>query len=122
MGGRKKARAEKRRNARKEQESELGVYEAHITALQKSRLARMPQELKPEIALLRALVDDCLRRMEESREEEQRKNQFNAALAALQRLFTAMRTQNAQSKAAAEKPDLFEETLSWVQAELGLEG
>src|SRR5574338_442968 len=120
MGRRKKPRAARGGNARGEGQSGLGVYEAHISPLQRRRLAGMPPGPEPEIQLLRVLVDDCLRRMKESRDEEQRKDLFAATLTALQRMFRAMRTRKALP--GALEPDLLDESVEWIQAELGLEG
>lgn len=119
MGRGKKLRPAARK-ARPEKPGDLGVYEAHISAMQRQRLARMSPGLDPEVQLLRAFVDDCLRRMEESQDEEQRRGHRNAAMTALQRLFTAVRLRDARPKAKAA--DLLDDALQWVQAELGLEG
>lgn len=100
---------------------EFGVYAAHISALQKSRLAQMPLELGPEIHMLRALVDDSLRRMENCEDEELRLKLFKAALAAMQRLLSALRAQRVQAGRETDESE-FEKTLAEVRQELGLKG
>lgn len=104
----------------KEKQPEYGVYGPHITAIQKGRLARMPLELNPEIHLLRALIDDCLGRMEACEDEEHQLKLFNAALAAIQRLLTAVRSLRSGSEAADAGPTDFQKALADFQEELGL--
>ena len=82
----------------------------------------MSLELNYEINMLRVMVDDSLRRMEQTEDQDRQLKYFNAALAAMQRLLTAVRAHKASAAEAEPGVDEFQKTLEEVQRELGLRG
>lgn len=120
MGRRKKLRRTEQEPDRGKANSGLGVYEGHISPLQKQKLAGMSPGLEPEVQLLRALLDDCLREMAACQDEARRGEQFEGAMKLLYRLVMAMRARDAHP--GAKTTDIMEEGQRWLQSELGLEG
>jgi len=122
MGRRRHRQILKARHARSQRVTDFGLYSGHITQAQKNQLAKMPFEMEPEIHMLRTMVNDLWQSGRNCEEPLERLKLYNAALAAMQKLVTALRARKAHQKKTPGDLGELGDALDRIRAEMGLQG